>query len=192
MTDPSATLLYQKILCLTQISNKNIGSLFHAISKKELLKGEIVLNEGVICNTIFFVENGYLRTYFNKDGTEINSDFTFEGNFTTNLKSLHSSMPSDKVIQAGQASTVYEFDRNKLLAIYEGSPEIESFGRKLLEELLMAQEEHSNLFKIFSATERYHYISKHNPELLQRISLSQLASYLGLTRETLSRIRRKK
>jgi CRP-like cAMP-binding protein len=132
-----------------------------------------------------------LRVFTNKDGKEINTDFVFENNFTTNLKSLRLAIPSDTTIQAGELSTIYEFDKNILLSLYKESPEIESFGRKLLEQLLIAQEEHIHLFKIFKPEERYRYLQTNNPEILQRVSLSQISSYLGVARETLSRIRKK-
>ena len=191
MTDNSATLLYKRITDLTKISDSNLDHLFSIASVHHLAKGELLLAEGAICKVIVFVEKGYLRTFINKDGTEINTDFTFEGDFTTNLKSLRSGEPSETTIQAGEATTIYLFDKDQLLALYTTSPEIESFGRKLLEQLLIAQEEHSMVFKIYSPTERYRYLQRSRPELLQRISLSQLASYLGIARETLSRIRKK-
>ena len=111
-------------------------------------------------------------------------------NFTTNLKSLRTAEPSENTIQAGDNSIVYEFDKDKLLELYKVSAEIESFGRKLLEHLLIAQEEHLNLFKLYTPTERYQYLQKNKPDILQRVSLSQLSSYLGVARETLSRIRK--
>lgn len=192
MTDHSQTLLYKKINRFTEISADSINKLFEITSTADLKKGKLILKEGTVCKTIVFVEKGYLRTYVNKDGIEINTDFTFENNFITNLKSLRSNSISDSNIVTGEDSTIFEFDKDKLLDLYKVSPEIESFGRKLLEQLLISQEEHSNLFKIYSPTERYHYLLQHNPNLLQRVSLSQLASYLGVTRETLTRIRRKK
>lgn len=192
MTDNSKALLYKVIINLTEISVSNFDKLFEIAKHREFAKGEIILKQGQICKTIMFVEKGYLRTYIDKDGKEINTDFTFEGSFTTNLKSLRSASLADASIQAGEIATIYEFDKDKLLDLYKVSAEIESFGRKLLEQLLIVQEEHCNLFKIYAATERYNYILKSNPTLLQRISLSQLASYLGLTRETLTRIRGKK
>lgn len=139
-----------------------------------------------------FVEKGYLRTFMSKDGTEINTDFILEGSFTTNLKSLQYGSLADTSIQAGEITTIYEFDRDKLLELYKVSAEIESLGRKLLEQLLIAREEHTNLFKIYSPTERYRYLQANKSKLLQRISLSQLSSYLGIARETLSRIRKNK
>lgn len=190
MTDHSATLLYKSITNLSKISDAGIDLLFSVASVQDLVKGQVLLTQGAICKTVVFVEKGYLRTFINKDGLEINTDFTLEGSFTTNLKSLRSGSASDTTIQAGESATIYAFDKDRLLELYALSPEIESFGRKLLEQLLIAQEEHSTVFKIYSPKERYHYLQSTRPELLQRISLSQLASYLGIARETLSRIRK--
>ena len=191
MTDNSKTLLYKKVTDLIEVSDASLHNLFEIAEQRQFTKGQNILKQGQICKTIVFVEKGYLRTFVDKDGVEINTDFTFEGNFTTNLKSLRSSTPSDTTIQAGEQTIIYEFNKDKLLEIYNVSAAIESFGRKLLEQLLIAQEEHTNLFKIYSPTERYQYLQTNKPEILQRISLSQLSSYLGVARETLSRIRKK-
>jgi len=191
MTNHS-TSLHKTITELTEISVSGLDQLFAIASKKELKKGEMVLQQGQVCPSIIFVEKGYLRSFIDKDGTDINTDFTFENGFSTNLKSLRSNTPSDTNIQAGEPSTIYAFDKDTLLDLYKVSPEIESFGRKLLEQLLIAQEEHSNLFKLYAPNERYHYLELHKPQILQRISLTQLASYLGMARETLSRIRKLK
>lgn len=192
MTENSKTLLQKKISDLTEISVSSLDKLFEIATQRQFGKGEFILKQGQVCKNIVFVEKGYLRTFFDKDGKEINTNFTFEGNFTTNLKSLRSASSADTNIQAGEPTAVYEFDKDKLLELYKISAEIESFGRKLLEQLLIAQEEHTNLFKIYSPIERYQYLQTNKPEILQRISLSQLASYLGIARETLSRIRKNK
>ena len=191
MTDNSKALLFKKITELTEISVSGIDKLFEIANQRQFTKGDIILRQGQICQTIMFVEKGYLRTFIDKEGKEINTEFTFEGNFTTNLKSLRTSSASDTSIQSGEITTIFEFDKNKLLDLYKVSAEIESFGRKLLEQLLIAREDHINLFKIYSPTERYQYLQTNKPEMLQRISLSQLSSYLGIARETLSRIRKK-
>jgi CRP-like cAMP-binding protein len=192
MTDQSKTLLHKKIMDLTPLDGESLDMLFELAFKRHLAKGEIVLKQGQVCRKILFVEKGYLRTYTTIDGLDINTNFTFENTFTTNLKSLRLSQPSDTTIQAGEVSHIYEFDKDRILELYKLSPPIESFGRILLEQLLIQQEEHTNLFKLFTPTERYHYLQTHRPQILQRVSLSQLASYLGVARETLSRIRKKK
>src|SRR4051812_43317772 len=155
MTNHRENLLYKKVADLTPMSDGSFEKLFTAAIQKHVLKGANILREGQLCNAVFFVEQGYLRTFILKDDIEINTDFVFENNFTTNLKSLRLTIPSETYIQAGENSTIYEFPKTRLLELYKESPEIESFGRRLLEELLMAQEEHTNLFKIFSPAERY-------------------------------------
>lgn len=161
-----------------------------AITIIQLKKGFNVLAQGQVCNNIYFIEKGYLRTFMLKDGLEINTAFHFENDFTTNLKSLRNGTPSDTTIQAGERSILYAFNKNTLLSLYAESPEIESFGRDLLEQLLIAQEEHANLFKLYTPAERYKYLETHHPQIIQRVSLSQISSYLGIARETLSRIRK--
>lgn len=170
----------------------DLDLLFNAARLRRLSKGEMIVKEGQVCKTIVFVEKGYLRTFVNKEGIDVNTAFTFENEFATHLKSLRNAVAADASIQAGEPSVVYEFNKDELLQLYELSPEIESFGRKLLEQLLVMQEEHTNLFKLYTPAERYQYLLTHQPPILQRISLSQLASYLGVTRETLSRIRKKR
>lgn len=192
MTDYKVTLLHKKIAELSDLSESGFKKLYEAATLRHLSRGEMILKEGQVCKTIVFVEKGYLRTFVNKEGLDVNTDFVFENNFTTNLKSLRSSMPSETNIQAGEASTIFQFSKDGLLDLYKTSPEIESFGRKLLEQLLIAHEEHSNLFKLYTPTERYHYLITHKPQMIERISLSQIASYLGIARETLSRIRKKR
>jgi CRP-like cAMP-binding protein len=192
MTDNTNTLLHKRITDLTPLSQEGLNKLFEVASERHLSKGEIILKQGQVCKKIVFVEKGYLRTFIDKDGLDINTDYSFENSFTTNLKSLRSSLPSETTILAGEAAIIYEFDKDRLLELYQVSPEIESFGRKLLEQLLISQEEHSNLFKLFTPTERYNYLVTNQPQIIQRISGSQLASYLGIARETLSRIRKKR
>jgi CRP-like cAMP-binding protein len=192
MTEHSKTLLHKKIASLAEISISSLERLFEIAEQRQLLKGEIFLRKGQVCKKIVFVEKGYLRTFVDKEGIDINTGFTFENNFATNLKSLRTSAPSDTTLQAGEPTKIYEFDKDKLLDLYKVSPEIESFGRRLLEQLLIEQDEHANLFKIYTPTERYHYLQQNHPEILQRVSLTHLASYLGIARETLSRVRKRK
>lgn len=110
-------LYYKKIADLAEISVSSLDRLFEGTLRKQLLKGEIILKQGQICNSILFVEKGLLRALIDKNGTEINTDFTFEGSFTTNLKSLRSSTASDTAIQAGEPTTIFEFDKDQLLEL---------------------------------------------------------------------------
>jgi len=187
-----STQLYKKISALSEISDDGLDKLFGAIVVKEMKKGAYLLSEGQICRHMYFVEKGYLRTFVNKDGIEINTSFAFETAFTSDLKSLSTDNPSGVIIQAGENTTLYMFEKKALLALYKVSPEIESFGRKLLSQMLIAQQGHADIFKTCTPAERYQYLMAHEPEMLKRVSLSHIASYLGMARETLSRIRKLK
>lgn len=145
-----------------------------------------------MCRSFYFVESGHLRTYYNKDGVEINIHFHLEGSITSDHKNAKAGIPSQFTIEAGEKSEIWVLDRNTLAELYHTHSEIRPFGKRLVIQLLLDLSIHSNLFRIYSPTERYQYIETHNPELLQRISLSNLASYLGMNRRTLTRIRKKK
>jgi hypothetical protein len=71
------------------------------------------------------------------------------------------------------------------------TPEIEALGRNCIRLFSTKQQEFANLFQLYSAKERLFYIEKNHPEILQRVSLTQLSSFLGVARETLSRLRKK-
>jgi len=184
------SVLEHKIKAMAAWSPEALTLLMTSTQPDSLKKNQFLLKEGQICQAIWYIEKGYLRTFYNKDGREINTRFSFEDDFVTDLRSLRTATPSAYSIQAGEATTVWKFGKGKLLDLYRQSAEIESFGRNLLEQMLMDQEEHGNWFKIYSPAERYQYVLQHHPHLLQRVSLSQLSSYLGIARETLSRIRK--
>jgi CRP-like cAMP-binding protein len=153
-------------------------------------KGTMLLQEGKICRHIYFVAGGCLRTFTLNDGVEINTDFVFEGSFATSLRSLRTASGSDISIQAYEASELYCFESAAVLDLYTKMRDAETFGRTIVEQVLMRQDEYANMFRLFSGKERYQYLLRTRPEIIQRVSLSQIASYIGIARETLSRIRR--
>ncbi len=177
---------------ISDFSDQSWNLLQPALTTLALKRGAMLLSEGEKCNSIFFIAKGCCRAYYNRDGIEINTGFFFDNDFTANVKSLVTGQASEYFIRACEPVLIIQLDREKLLAAYEDATEIERFGRKILERLLARQEEGSDQFRLFTAQERYEYIQAHQPEILQRVSLTQLSSYIGISRETLSRIRRRK
>ncbi len=171
------------------LSAESAGLLSGICRWRSLRKGDKLLAEGQHCRHIYFVASGGLRAFDLCDGKEVTTGFSFEGSFTSNLRSLRGNRPSGSFLQSTTTSTIGLLDKDLLQALYHQSREIESLGRRIVEELLITQEEHLALLRISSPEDRYRQILKTNPELLQRLSLTQLASYLGMARETLSRIR---
>jgi CRP-like cAMP-binding protein len=184
-------ILKDSILKFSHLSDDDLSALISVASYKEYSKGAAVLKEGEVCRFLYFVEEGYLRTYHSRDGDIINLNFTLEGDFTTNLQSAKSRQPSELTIEAGEDLRLWMFETDKFETHFASKPEVERFLRKLFVRLLLVSEEYSNLYKISTPAERYKYVEQNKPMLLQRISLSQMASYIGVSRETLSRIRGK-
>ncbi len=185
------TELFTYIQGITSFSVSSWDILRKDLTELKILKGNYWVREGEVCSSIFFITQGYCRAFYNKDGIEINIAFYFENDFATNIKSLRQKSPSDYFIKASENLRVIIIPKTKLLEAYQKSHEIESFGRKLLELIITRQEEHANLFKLLTASQRYEYLANNYPEMLQRVSLGQLSSYLGVARETISRIRAK-
>jgi CRP-like cAMP-binding protein len=175
-----------------ELADEDLSLLIDVAVSRQLKKGELLLAEGELCRSFYLVEKGYLRTWYNKEGVAINLNFTFEGNFTSNPKSARNRQASEINMEAGEDSLVWVFEMHGLYEKFSSNPHIMRFMRRLFISLLLASEAHSDLFKIYTPTERYRFIEKNHPQLLQRIPLSQVASYLGVKRETLSRIRSKK
>lgn len=171
--------------------DENNWLLIKSISVKEYVgKGAFILQVGQICQHIFFLQTGLLRSFYTKEGDERNVAFTQENSFATDLKSLRSGQPAELSIQALEPSALLRIAKTDLIDLYQQSHQIETFGRRVLEALLEEQEEYASWFTRYSAKERYDLFVQKEPALLQRLSLSQIASFLGIRRETLSRIRR--
>ena len=184
-------ILRDSILKFSHLSDDDLSALMSVARYKEFPRGAAVLKEGEVCRSLYFVEEGYLRTYYSKDGLIINLNFTLEGDFTTNLQSAKSQRPSELTIEAGEDVRLWIFETDRFGTNFSKNQEVERFLRKLLVRILLVSEEYSNLYKISTPAERYKYIEQNKPGLLQRITLSQMASYIGVSRETLSRIRGK-
>ena len=157
-----------------------------------LSRGECLLREGQICNHLYFVESGLLRTSLYDDHREANIGFTLDGQFVSNIKSLKLRQPSRCKISADEKTLVFRFEKGRLMELYNQSRALETFLRRILASLLIESNERIELLKLSSPTERYRFLLKSNPELIRRISVTHLSSYLGVARETLSRIRSKK
>ncbi|GAB4012775.1 Crp/Fnr family transcriptional regulator [Spirosoma migulaei] len=162
------------------------------VTHQQLMKGETLVQPGQLCRHIFFLQTGLIRSFYLKEGDERNVAFSVENSFLTDLKSLRNQEPSELTIQALEPSLVLKMAKIDLINLYQQSHQIEALGRKLVESFLEEQEEYASWFTLYSAKERYDLLIQKKPELIERLPLGQLASFLGIRRETLSRIRRLK
>jgi len=184
--------LLKYIQSLTAFSDESWELLQSGLTKKEFKKNELLLKDGQVCNSLFYIDKGCCKSYYEIDGTIKNTAFFFENEIATNIKSFGSGQKSDFNLITCEPSTVIIFDKEKLFQAAEQSIEIEALGRNCIRAFAAKQEEFLNLFKLYTPQERYEYLEQNYPDVLQRISLTQISSFLGVARETLSRIRKRR
>lgn len=160
---------------------------FKSYNKKSYLLELGDLNKG-----IHYIISGVVGLFEIIDSKEMFQNFYLQGEFGNELKSLTTGARASKYMIALEPTETFFLNRKKLLALYEKSNSFEKLGRKLLEHILNKQNEISYILQSKKPEDRYHYLQEHRPELLQKVALTYLASYIGITRETLSRIRAKK
>ncbi len=160
-----------------------------ALTTARYKKGHCLLQEGQVCNKLFFISTGYCRAFYRKGEQEVNTNFFFESEIATNNDSFWTGEKSKFSIQACENISTVILDRSILLKAGQENHEIATLGRLCLHQTAAKLESHASLFKLMTAQERYGYLEKHNPVMLQRVPLNQLSSYLGIARETISRIR---
>jgi CRP-like cAMP-binding protein len=181
--------LKKYVATIADISEQSWATLSNCLTEMEFERNEQLLKEGQICNSVFFISLGLCKSFYNLDGKVINTAFYFENDFATNIKSLTTYGKSEYTIIACEKTKIVQLDKNKLLEAYKQSHQIETFGRKVLELITSKQEEQSNSFKLLTPKQRFDRLVSEHPDFLQRVSLTQTASYLGISRETLSRFR---
>lgn len=160
------------------------------ICKTQLLKKNTELQSiGHTCKTIYFMSKGLARIYYYKDGTDITESFAFENNILARVESLFSGKPSRKAIQVLEDSEVIAIDAVKLVRLYDRFPDIERLFRKIFETAYVETVQRIEGIQFHTADERYAALLKEAPDVLKRVPLKYIASYLGITQVSLSRIR---
>lgn len=159
------------------------------LSTKRFAEGDYLLKEGEVCNSLFFIDEGVVRSFYEEDGSENNTAFYFEGDMATNIASFGNGGPSSYSIQACGPVTAIVFDKQKLFEAISIVPQIGILGKNSLKYTASKLEEYGSWLTLYTPTERYQYLGRNKPELLQKVPSQFLASYLGMAKETLGRIR---
>lgn len=185
-------LLLKHFRSRINISDEEFSLLLDNVEHKQVKKKEKILETGDVCNYTTFVNQGLLYSYSTDiNGIEHVVNFAMEDYWIGDLYSLINHTPSTLAIVALEDSDVYMFRFDILEKLPEKIPGLEKYYRILYQNAYTATQQRLDCTLSVSAVERYLRILTDNPQLLQRVPLHLIASYLGITPESLSRIRRK-
>jgi CRP-like cAMP-binding protein len=172
-----------------QLSEKSQQALLSVMRKEDFPKGYVLVKPGTICRSMYFVEKGLTRTFYYKDDKDVTDWFSPENTIACSIVSFNSQRPDRRGIELLEDSTLLVLDYNDLEMLCNEHHEIEKFARfGTTLGMLLIQERFDDLH-FATAPERYKKLIEHQPAILQRAPLGMIASFLGITQETLSRIR---
>lgn len=155
-------------------------------------KGTTLLEPGQVCDDIYFLTEGIFRMYYvDPEGREINYRFALENHFMVDFQSFLSRKPSRYYWQAMENARGIAFSYVDVQRAYQQSRNWERFGRLMAEQVYQQVNERIELLQFLSPEQRYRHVVATQPELVKQISQFHLSSYLGVTPESLSRIRKR-
>ena len=152
-------------------------------------KKTILLKEGEVNNHICMVASGLVRSYYVNEGKEITSRFMDEGFIITSWISFYTRKPGSEFIETLEDTTLTCVHYNDIQNLYNEFPEFNIIGRKQVEYSFYMAELRTRMLRKNTAEEKYKFFLENHPNLLQRVSLKHVATYLGMNEETLSRVR---
>lgn len=177
----------QDILPLSKEASSKLAAL---MEKKHFEKGTLLMKANRLEKHIYLVEKGIVRAYSDHEDGEITFWFGEEGSAVLSMRSYVENKKSYENIELLEAGTLYEISIEHLQLLFEENIEVANWGRKLAERELLKLETRMISRELLSAKQRYEEILKFHPSLIQRVSLKHIASYLGITPVSLSRIRK--
>jgi len=161
------------------------------ITTIKVCKGSLLIKKGQFCNSIYIIESGFARIFSDVNQKETTILFAKENDVITSTYSLFEQKRSHENIEMLEDSVLLKINYNELVNLCESQSDLFKVYRLLMEKYYLSLEERTLSLQFDNALERYRKLLSHHPFILQRASLSQIASYLGMSPVTLSRMRGK-
>lgn len=152
-------------------------------------RGEKIVDQGDVCDSIYYVDRGMVREFYFKNHKEVTEYIAVDGNIFMCIESLFREEPSQLVAESLETSYVYALPKKRLEEVALHNVNIQILYRKILEESLIISQRRADLLRFESAKDRYRKFCKLNPKMIMKAPLVYIASYLQMTPETLSRVR---
>ena len=175
-----------------QLSSTEEKALTSVLETVELPKYHILIKEGLPANHIHFIQSGAARSFYYHNGKDITSWMYREDRLVTAWSSFFTREPAQETIELLENSTIGSISYDNLQQLYQDYPKINAFGRLFVEEQIVFIDQFYKGFYFMTAKEKYALLLAYFPDILQRVNLGHIASFLGISQETLSRIRAKK
>lgn len=173
------------------VTDKQFEELSKHLKLKKVTKHTVLLSPGEVCEHSFFVEKGLLRSYtIDAAGKEHIIQFASENWFISDRSSVHFNEPSDFFIDAIEESSVIIFDKDFIECASEIIKEFRAYNDRMLHKHILHMQKRINSLLGFAADRRYMDFIKLYPDLTLRVPQWMIASYLGITPESLSRVRK--
>lgn len=163
-----------------------IDNYFEVISIK---KRDFLLENGKVCNFIAFISTGSIRHFHVKNGVERTCDISFENSWVTDFQSFTNNSPGIMNLQALEDTTAYLIHKEKLSALYQACGQYETFGRLMAERVAQRATEIAMSLSSEKPEQRYLNLISYQPSIFQRVQQKYIANLLGISPESLSRIR---
>ncbi|MEO3405656.1 Crp/Fnr family transcriptional regulator [Mucilaginibacter sp. CAU 1740] len=171
------------------MSDAAIDELSGHFIMKRLPKNHLLAEAGLKNNYVYFIEKGCARTYFFLDGNEVTNWFSREGDITFSSTALYHGALATEYVQLLEDAIVYLMPIDALNRLYETNIEIVNWSRVIHQEVLLKMQTLRLDRLSLSAKERYDKFNAENPDLINRVNLGYIASFLGMTQQHLSSLR---
>lgn len=176
---------------ISPITDSEFHRTISYFKEEKIRKGNFFVKQNNVCQKVGFILEGTLRTYYiNEKAEEITSCFCIENNLTTSYKSFILQEPSALNLQAIEDTRLLVVNYDNLQKLYKESAVWQIVGRAIAEKEYIVMEQYASILNSESAKEKYLRLLKEQPNVLLKANIAYIASYLGVTRRTLSRIRK--
>ena len=152
-------------------------------------KGHTLLREGSVNQSLYFISKGIARLYYYKQDREVTEWLALDGSFFFSIRSFFERSPSLISIQLLEPSELFALDHDDLMRFCDQHHEVEKLFRHMVTRSLLLSQIRMESIQLESAQQRYQSLLARNPDIVQRVPLAYIASFLGITQETLSRVR---
>ena len=173
-----------------EFSDESYDLLMSIATEKQVKKNQLVFHPDKPANKILFLKKGLLRGYKIIDGKDYTHHFYFENWFATDYSSYLTEKPSQLFIESIEETNYYEFKKSDLLDLYNKSHQNERLARIIAEKAFLLTVEKLEDLQLLNLNEKFNALINRNPRLFQRVPQKYIASYLGVSEQSLSRIKK--